>query len=326
MRPLREKHWLTFLSFWIWNVLIWTLRLIYREVMQTLNLHKLKWKQMTYLSVSCLFWLRLQIKECFVCLKVVIVRLLWSSFSSAIRPGMIWTLVLRWFLSWVSDGCCSGCCRWKQIVVRLNHSWVLMLRLTCCWAADRWDELSVDHEVSLSVWLTAAGFLSLTCSCLVLVSGSGCGLSGYWAHPGEQGPQDEEAHVPCPRTHQPLHELPLPHRDDPDREGADRPQTRGGGGSEEEGEEQQEEEEEVEEAGGASDPITPSASFSSWCCTDDHLGHLWMNHENKLWILSSSPVGEQPCHLSMMSLTVVCSAGFTEEAQEAEADGPGVNQ
>lgn len=68
-----------------------------------------------------------------------------------------------------------------------------------------------------------------------MVSGSGRGLSGHRAHPGQQGPQDEETHLPRPRPHQPLHELPLSHRDDPDREGADRPQTRGGGGPEEEG-------------------------------------------------------------------------------------------
>lgn len=73
------------------------------------------------------------------------------------------------------------------------------------------------------------------CPGVMVLSGSGCGLSGHRAHSGQQGPQNEEAHLPCPRPHQPLHELSLPHRDDPDREGADRPQTRGGGRSEEKG-------------------------------------------------------------------------------------------
>ncbi len=65
--------------------------------------------------------------------------------------------------------------------------------------------------------------------------GFGCGLSGDWAHPGEQGPKDAQAYLPCARTHQPLHELPMPHRNDPHWEGADRSQTRRGGFSEEKG-------------------------------------------------------------------------------------------
>lgn len=68
-----------------------------------------------------------------------------------------------------------------------------------------------------------------------VVSGSGRGLSGHRTHPGQQGPQDEETHIPRPWPHQPLHELTVPHRDDPHREGADRPQARGGGGPEEKG-------------------------------------------------------------------------------------------
>lgn len=68
-----------------------------------------------------------------------------------------------------------------------------------------------------------------------MFSGSGCGLSGHRAHPGQQSPQDEETHISRPRSHQPIHELAVPHRNDPDREGADRPQTRRGGVSEEEG-------------------------------------------------------------------------------------------
>ena len=72
-----------------------------------------------------------------------------------------------------------------------------------------------------------------------VLSGSGCGLFGHRAHPSQQGAQDEEAHVPRPRPHQPVHELAVPHRDDPDREGADRPQTRGGSGPEEKGAVQQ---------------------------------------------------------------------------------------
>lgn len=75
------------------------------------------------------------------------------------------------------------------------------------------------------------------------VSGSGRGLSGHRAHSSQQGAQDEETHLPRPWAHQPLHELPLSHRDDPDREGADRPQTRGGGCAEEEGSSQKLEDE-----------------------------------------------------------------------------------
>lgn len=69
----------------------------------------------------------------------------------------------------------------------------------------------------------------------ILWTGSRCGFPCHRAHPGQQGPQDEETHLPRPRSHQPLHELSLPHRDDPHWEGADCPQTRRGGCSEEKG-------------------------------------------------------------------------------------------
>lgn len=106
-----------------------------------------------------------------------------------------------------------------------------------------------------------------------MFSGPGCGLSGHRTHPGQQGPQDEEAHVSRSRPHQPLHELSLPHRDDPDRKGADRPQTRGGDRPEEKG----------TWTSGAS-----RQAVSHRCCTDDHLGHLWMKHENNPLRLSST--------------------------------------
>lgn len=65
--------------------------------------------------------------------------------------------------------------------------------------------------------------------------GSRCGFPGHRAHPGEQGSQDAPAHVPGTRQDQPLHELPVPHRDDPHGEGADRAQARGGSRPEEKG-------------------------------------------------------------------------------------------
>lgn len=44
------------------------------------------------------------------------------------------------------------------------------------------------------------------------------------------------------------------------------------------------------------------------CCTDDHLGHLWMNHENKLLSLSSTCV--YVSFISGISTTVVINAEF----------------
>ena len=70
---------------------------------------------------------------------------------------------------------------------------------------------------------------------LAHVAGSGRGLPGHRAHPGEQGSQDEAAYLQGPRPYQPLHELPVPHRDDPHGEGTDRPQARGRGRPEEKG-------------------------------------------------------------------------------------------
>jgi len=72
-------------------------------------------------------------------------------------------------------------------------------------------------------------------SASALPTGSGRGLPGHRAHPGEQGSQDAPAYVPRPRPHQPVHELAVPHRDDPHREGADRAQARGGSDAEEKG-------------------------------------------------------------------------------------------
>lgn len=113
----------------------------------------------------------------------------------------------------------------------------------------------------------------------VCVSGSGRRLSGDRAHPGEQGSQDEETHLPSSRTHQPLHELALPHRDDPHREGADRPQARGGGGSEEKGTTRRE---------ACSDVQRQTCSLRVWahvwfsmCCCDEYLGHLWKPMKTK---------------------------------------------
>lgn len=109
---------------------------------------------------------------------------------------------------------------------------------------SRWNRLFwfwPAWAVEVTKWvvnkcLVAAVTAVLTCFLLLNVfTGSRCGLSCHRAHPGQQGPQDEEAHLPRPRPHQPLHELSLPHWDDPHWEGADRPQTRRGGCPEEKG-------------------------------------------------------------------------------------------
>lgn len=129
-----------------------------------------------------------------------------------------------------------------------------------------------------------------------LFPGPGCGLSGHRTHPGQQGPQDEETHVSRSRPHQPLHELSLPHRDDPDRKGADRPQTRGGDRPEEKG----------------TSAWASRRAASHRCCTDDHLGHLWMNHENKPLNLSSTPA----LWTGAVSARVATNAAFAPQVSQ----------
>lgn len=63
-----------------------------------------------------------------------------------------------------------------------------------------------------------------------------------------------------------------------------------------------------------------------WSCSDDHLGHLWMNHENKL--LKSEQLNFEVWRLlseRRVFNSEFLSAGFTEEAEEAETDGTRVN-
>ena len=52
---------------------------------------------------------------------------------------------------------------------------------------------------------------------------------------GQPSPQDEAPHLPCPRSHQPLHVLALPHRGRPPGEGAGLRQDSGPRSREEEG-------------------------------------------------------------------------------------------
>lgn len=50
------------------------------------------------------------------------------------------------------------------------------------------------------------------------------------------------------------------------------------------------------------------------CCTDDHLGHLWMNHENKLLKLSSTSV--YISLISAVSTIVVINAEFAPQVSQ----------
>lgn len=111
--------------------------------------------------------------------------------------------------------------------------------------------------------------------------GSRCGFPGHRAHPGEQGSQDAPAHVPGTRQDQPLHELPVPHRDDPHGEGADRAQARGGS--------------RPEEKGTACCVLRSRNGVRTAECPAERrvavmtiLGHLWNTHEKKLG-LSEQP-------------------------------------